>query len=131
MRNRATRPGACAAAGRFSKPLNRKIAMQKLHPLLMGLALVVVALAATPAHADDEAFGIDPKFRAKIAKERLKQSARDRQDASRADAPDRAADCGSQNIGNIDTGGRPGAAPREVFVFAPNAINIVGRGGCR
>ena len=27
-------------------------------------------------------------------------------------------------------GGRIGAAPREVFVFAPNAINIVGRGGC-
>ena len=39
--------------------------------------------------------------------------------------------CGSQNIGNLDTGGRIGTAPREVFVFAPNAINIVGRGGCQ
>lgn len=105
--------------------------MNKLHPLLAGLALIVVALAATPAKADDEAFGIEPRFRAKIAKERVKQAARERQDAARGNALDNAADCGSQNIGNIDTGGRPGAAPREVFVFAPNAINIVGRGGCR
>jgi hypothetical protein len=104
--------------------------MKKLHPLLQGLALIVVALVATPALADDESFEIDPRFRAKIAKERVKQSARERQDAKRGDVPD-SADCGSQSIGNVDTRGRPGTAPREVFVFAPNAINIVGRGGCR
>jgi hypothetical protein len=41
------------------------------------------------------------------------------------------AKCGSQSIGNVDTNGRIGAAPREVFVFAPNAINLVSGPGCR
>ena len=41
------------------------------------------------------------------------------------------ADCGSQSIGNVNTGGKIGAAPREVFVFAPNAINLVTAQGCK
>ena len=41
------------------------------------------------------------------------------------------AQCGSQNIGNVDTGGKIGAAPREVFVFAPNSINLVTGRGCQ
>ncbi|MEO8247781.1 MAG: hypothetical protein ABI589_00275 [Burkholderiales bacterium] len=75
---------------------------------------------------------IETRFRAKIAKEKIKQSARDRADAARGDGNGTDnSQCGSQNIGNTNTGGRPGSAPREVFIFAPNAINIVGRGGCR
>ena len=38
--------------------------------------------------------------------------------------------CGSQSIGNVNTGGNIGTAPREVFVFAPNAINLVSGNGC-
>ena len=40
-------------------------------------------------------------------------------------------DCGSQNIGNVNTNGRIGSQPREVFVYAPNSVNVVTRGGCR
>ncbi|MEO5698762.1 MAG: hypothetical protein ABIQ60_16700 [Burkholderiaceae bacterium] len=73
---------------------------------------------------------IDTKWRAKIAKEKIKQSARDRVENGKGDGADNGR-CGSQSIGNVNTGGRPGSGPREVFVFAPNAINIVGPGGCR
>lgn len=87
------------------------------------------------AFAGQELMNVDTKFRAKIAKEKIRAGAQKRQmDALDAKAGhDNSLDeshCGSQSIGNIDTGGRAGPAPREVFVFAPNAINIVGRGGC-
>jgi hypothetical protein len=99
------------------------------------LAAAAAALATGGAAAAAGTFAgqdIDPQFRARIMKEKVKLN---QQRAASFDftkdgdlEPD--AHCGSQSIGNIDTGGRIGAAPREVFVFAPNAINIVGRGGC-
>ena len=103
-------------------------------PLTM-LAFAVALVGATGlAFADEENYDIDNRFRAKIAKEKVKQAARERElqkrDGKGGGTNDNAT-CGSQNIGNVDTGGRPGAAPREVFVFAPNAVNIVTRGGCR
>ncbi len=81
------------------------------------------------AIAGPEQLDIDSKFRAKIAKEKIRAAAQERKNAAQGKSLDQGS-CGSQSIGNIDTGERGGAAPREVFVFAPNAINIVGRGGC-
>lgn len=95
------------------------------------LALLAVALASgVNAFAGQELLGVDAQFRARIAKEKIRISAQQRQADAQGKTSDQSS-CGSQSIGNIDTGGRIGAAPREVFVFAPNAINIVGRGGCR
>lgn len=90
----------------------------------------LVMAAGAHAHAGTELLDVDAQFRARIAKEKIRAAAQDR----RAEAQGKSADqshCGSQNIGNIDTGGRIGTAPREVFVFAPNAINIVSRGSCQ
>ena len=104
---------------------------QKLTAMLM---LVATAFAAVQAFAasSSASFDVDPEFRAKIAKEKAKQNILNANsfrfnNGSSAAAPD----CGSQNIGNVDTGGRIGTAPREVFVFAPNAINLVNGNGCR
>lgn len=97
------------------------------------IVLVAITLGTcASAFAGQELLDVDTRFRAKIAKEKVRIGAQQR----RADELGKSQDqnqgtCGSQSIGNIDTGGRIGAAPREVFVFAPNAINIVGRGGCQ
>ena len=97
---------------------------------LIHASFITLALAsALSAQAGQELMGVDAQFRAKIAKEKIRLSAQERQANAQGKSQDQSR-CGSQSIGNIDTGGRIGAAPREVFVFAPNAINIVGRGGC-
>jgi hypothetical protein len=85
-----------------------------------------LAHAGTPFDTMD----IDPKFRARIAKERVKQNTTNAMNSSSRTNQD-GDDCGSQNIGNINTGGRPGTAPREVVIFAPNAVNVVSGRGCR
>lgn len=99
----------------------------------MKLLLILLPLLAAPAFADEIEFDLDSRTRAKIAKEKVKQGAlmRDVDRLGRRGAGVDNGDCGSQNIGNVNTGGRPGAAPREVFVFAPNAINLVNGRGCR
>jgi hypothetical protein len=103
---------------------------QKLTAMLM---LVATAFAAVQAFAasSSASFDVDPEFRAKIAKEKAKQNATNATNFKFNNGAGPAPDCGSQNIGNVDTGGRIGAAPREVFVFAPNAINLVNGSGCR
>jgi hypothetical protein len=97
------------------------------------LAAILVVGGGTPGFAAQEMLDVDSKFRAKIVKEKIKAGAQQRKsDALEKSMNDRSSDngsCGSQSIGNVDTG-RAGPAPREVFVFAPNAINIVGRGSC-
>jgi hypothetical protein len=98
--------------------------------LLRGIAAAILLATAGIACAGEETFDIDTRFRARIAKEKVKHDAQERQTDAAGKGIDNAG-CGSQNIGNVDTSGRAGAAPREVFVFAPNAINFVGRGGCR
>lgn len=103
--------------------------------LLLFVALVLAGtLAATCAHAQEESanFEIGPKFRAKIAKEKAKQAAKEAGNgtARGTNGSGDNAQCGAQSIGNVDTNGRPGTAPREVFVFAPNAINLVSTNGC-
>ena len=88
-------------------------------------ALAPLAQARSVPDAD-----MDPRFRAKIIKEKLKMKSLEFDFMRNGqDAPD--AQCGSQNIGNVDTGGKIGRGPREVFVFAPNAINFVDGRGCR
>ncbi|HEV7912628.1 MAG TPA: hypothetical protein VGP22_02585 [Albitalea sp.] len=75
---------------------------------------------------------VDPRIRAKIMKEKVKQEQL-ANSFSFANNGTAAGDgqCGSQNIGNVDTGGKIGASPREVFVFAPNAVNLVSGQGCK
>ena len=100
---------------------------------LIRIALFALAVAVVAkAHASPELMGVDSRFRAKIAKEKIRIGAQERKadELNQSQGQTPAANCGSQSIGNVDTGGRIGTAPREVFVFAPNAINIVGRGGC-
>ncbi len=97
------------------------------------IALVALAMSLCgAAFGGQELMAVDSKFRAKIAKEKIRAGAQERkaQEQGQGQEPIDQSRCGSQSIGNVDTGGRPGTAPREVFVFAPNAINIVGRGSC-
>ena len=105
-----------------------------MHPtlLLKALATTLLIAAASHGHASEDEFDIDARFRAKIANEKVRQGALLRQaQALGGSAGIDKANCGSQNIGNVNTNGRPGSAPREVFVFAPNAINLVSGPGCR
>lgn len=100
------------------------------------IVLAAIALASgASAFAGLELLDVDAQFRAKIAKEKVRTAAQERQmdeqDKSASEKPLDESQCGSQSIGNIDTSGRPGTAPRDEFVFAPNAINIVSRGACR
>lgn len=105
-------------------------------PLRLITTLSMLALLASGhqfSRAQDAGdFDIGPRFRAKIAKEKVKQNIQKANNFNfnQANAQNNA-ECGSQNIGNIETEGRIGAAPREVFVFAPNAINLVSGQGCR
>lgn len=105
-------------------------------PRTRRMLLAAIALGSSiTAFAGQEMMMLDAPQRAKVAKEKIRAAARqrqlDEQEKSSSSSSDQAANCGSQSIGNIDTGGRPGTAPREVFVFAPNAINVIGNGGCR
>ena len=97
--------------------------------------IVLVALtlgSCAGAFGGQELLDVDTRFRAKIAKEKIRISAQERKAEEQGKSLDQnQGSCGSQSIGNIDTGGRIGTSPREVFVFAPNAINIVGRGSCQ
>lgn len=94
------------------------------------IVLVAITLGCSVnGFAGQELLDVDTKFRAKIAKEKIRSAAQERKNNAAGKSDDQS--CGSQSIGNIDTGGRGGLAPREVFVFAPNAINVVGRGSCR
>jgi hypothetical protein len=100
---------------------------------ILKLMSIVFVLAATPhAFAAEDDAELDSRFRAKLMKEKAKinaeqsnQNLKDRRTDAANDT-----DCGSQNIGNVNSNGRPGTAPREIFVFAPNAINIVNSRGC-
>jgi hypothetical protein len=95
---------------------------------LLALSALALMVAAPLARADEQETNIDIKFRAKIAKEKAKQATLTQLEKNAKEKPEQ--ECGSQSIGNVNTSGRPGAAPREVFVFAPNAINLVTARGC-
>jgi len=107
--------------------------------ILKSLAIAALSAAGAQAFAGEEMLDVETRFRAKIAKEKIKMEALERraQDASANGNGNvngngtAAPSCGSQSIGNLDTDGRIGATPREVFVFAPNAINLVTANGCK
>jgi hypothetical protein len=103
--------------------------MKAIHQIAAIAALSLLAAAGHVAFADEAEFDIDPRFRAKIAKEKAKQASV-AASLGKDGKPAQDANCGSQSIGNVQTGGKPGSAPREVFVFAPNAINLVTARGC-
>lgn len=97
--------------------------------VLVSILAVATLCCGASAFAGEEMLGLDAKFRAKIAKEKVRVAAQERKAAELDKKGLQDSDCGSQSIGNVDTRGGP--APRELFVFAPNAINIVGRSSCR
>jgi hypothetical protein len=91
--------------------------------------LLVIGQAAFASDFGDA--DIDPKFRAKIVKEKAHQaSLQSEMEKNKANGQNPDAECGSQSIGNVNTNGKPGSAPREIFVFAPNSINVVSGRGC-
>jgi hypothetical protein len=97
--------------------------------LLTALHLAAGACAAAETDPD-----MDARFRARLVKEKAKMNAEETNPALRPrdfnTSTPVGGECGSQSIGNISTNGWPGAVPRELFVFAPNAINIVNARGC-
>jgi hypothetical protein len=98
--------------------------------VLHSLVLAMAALHAPAVYASEDEFAVDARFRAKLIKTKVRLAGLERSQAATEEGLD-SARCGSQNIGNVDTGGNAAAAPREVFVFAPNAINIVSGRGCQ
>lgn len=107
----------------------RTLTSQRVVALAL-LALAAVTRLAVAGDLDDA--DLDSRFRAKIIKEKARQASINRSHEQRlqGQSGNPGAECGSQNIGVVDTGGRIGAAPREIFVFAPNAINVVSGRGC-
>lgn len=104
--------------------------------VILAAAVFAAVAHGTPARAVDLENGdIGTRFSAKIAKERTRantlQQQQDRRDRRDFQNDTAGAECGSQNIGNVQTNGRIGSQPREVFVYAPNSVNVVTRGGCR
>jgi hypothetical protein len=120
-----------AAAFALAGTVFPEIVMTRPLSLLAGLLLVAAGTLSAPCQAQESMFEIDAKFRARIQKEKAKQATHQRSNQQDRGGTANDVQCGSQNIGNIDTGGRIGAMPREVFVFAPNAINFVDGSGCR
>lgn len=100
------------------------------HMLIKAMLFGLLCSLGTVASASEADFDLDSRIRAKLAKEKIKQSALERKNNDLIDGANKG-ECGSQNIGNVDTGGKPGTAPREIFVFAPNAINFVSGRGCK
>lgn len=105
--------------------------MKTTRPITL-LALLCLLVAGQAARASDGDSDLDTRFRAKLMKEKAKLNAEQTNPAlkPRELGPVSDAECGSQNIGNVNTNGKPGSAPREIFVFAPNAINIVNTRAC-
>lgn len=98
---------------------------------LLTACLLLSMAAAAPAQDSGDAFDIDVRFRSKIAKEKAKQAVIQGQLGRNGGQAAESTECGSQNIGNVNLNGRPGSQPREVFVFAPNAINLVSANACK
>lgn len=102
--------------------------------LLKALTLAMACTLGALAQASEADFDLDSRFRAKLAKEKIKQGALERKNSEligNAGDAGKGGECGSQSIGNVDGSAKPGTAPREIFVFAPNAINFVSGRGCK
>lgn len=97
--------------------------------LSIAAALALGASAQTAGVGND----LDARTRAKIAKAKAKTASKESENFNFLDKGngEKKPDCGSQSIGNVDLNRQAGTGPREIFVFAPNAINIVGPRGCQ
>jgi hypothetical protein len=98
-------------------------------------SLAILALAmSSMAHAVDlSQSDLESRQRSKVVKMKAKNASTSAQNYNflAAQGQSESEECGSQSIGNVSTNRRAGPAPREVFVFAPGAINIVSSNGCR
>jgi hypothetical protein len=109
-------------------PSNRKSLALYFATVVLAMLASTQLVHAAGIFADQE---VDPRFKAKIMKEKAKQNSQVANNFNFTNNGSDGAKCGSQNVGNVDTGGKIGASPREVFVFAPNAINLVSSQGCK
>jgi hypothetical protein len=96
-------------------------------------AVAALALASTTPANGQSANDLDPRQRAKIAKAKAKTASQDAENFNFLDKGNdqKKAECGSQSIGNVELNRQAGVGPREIFIFAPDAINIVGPRGCQ
>jgi beta-glucanase (GH16 family) len=102
------------------------------------ITTIVLSIAAAltlvgAVQAADGSAELDPRQRAKIAKAKAKAASQDAENFNFLDKSNdqKKAECGSQSVGNVELNRGAGVGPREIFVFAPNAINIVGPRGCQ
>jgi ABC-type taurine transport system substrate-binding protein len=97
------------------------------------LAIAAVLALASSAQAAGMANDLNPERRAKIAKAKAKMASEqaDSFDFLSSGNGQKKVECGSQQIGNVNLNRQAGTGPREIFVFAPDAINIVGPRGCQ
>ena len=100
--------------------------------LVLSIA-AALALVGTAHAADSLGADLNPRTRAKIAKAKAKAAAEEAENFNFLNNGngEKKADCGSQQIGNIDLNRQAGVGPREIFIFAPNAINVVGPRRCQ
>jgi hypothetical protein len=97
------------------------------------LSIAAALTLASSAQAMDGSAELDPRARAKIAKAKAKVATQEAENFNFLDKSneEKKAECGSQSVGNVELNRQAGTGPREIFVFAPNAINIVGPRGCQ
>jgi hypothetical protein len=100
------------------------------------IVLSIVATLALAAAAQTAGSDLDPRQRAKIAKAKAEAASAEAENfnflsGDNGQKKGKGADCGSQAIGNVELNRQAGVGPREIFIFAPNAINIVGPRGCQ
>jgi hypothetical protein len=96
------------------------------------LSLVAALALVGTAQAVDSS-DLNPRSRAKIAKAKAKAASQEAENfnfLSNGNG-EKKAECGSQQIGNVNLNRQAGVGPREIFIFAPDAINIVGPRGCQ
>jgi hypothetical protein len=80
------------------------------------IVLVIITLGCSAnAFAGQELMAVDSKFRAKIAREKIRAAAQERKAEAQGKKSLDQNGCGSQSIGNVDTGGRA-AAERCVWL---------------
>jgi hypothetical protein len=96
--------------------------MSRVTPLVLALAVLGLLGAGGHVHAaSSQPVGIDAENRAKLARVKAVGNAMSRASASNGKSSGDGGDC-SLEIGNVNTGGGRGRAPREVNIFIPGDI---------
>lgn len=99
------------------------------------LSIAAALLLVGAVQAADGGSDLDTRQRAKIAKAKAKAANQEAESFNflsngNGNGTEKPA-CGSQSIGNVQLNRQAGVGPREIFIFAPDAINIVGPRGCQ